>query len=1242
MFNEMARNFFGRFFNLRKLKKILLGIFLSLIIAVALLTALVATSNGSHWLVRSVAHVAHLELGDMQGNLLTGLDISSLAYEKDEFNLQADHISFRWQPLGLFYTALSVQSLAADNIRIHLPVNKKRPESENYQWPSLAQPLRMELNYVDLRNVQVWQGEQKIALKKISGNFSVGVFQLRAQHFVLEHEQAHVDINGVVALHYPYAMNVKSEWVFKAQPETQIIFSGKAVLSGDIKNLKAQNQLLTPLQMNTTASISPALHQPKKLPTVDVLNEWPEQPVPEPLRRYFSANKILTAFKPINIFQGKQHVSGWLNQFALSHHLQAKTADATWLLDSDVRGSYSGALNEWQAQIEQLTLQTQPFSTPGETTNNISISGKLAENKLLHWNLNVAAKKVNMDSFIDNWPSNFSITFGMQGSIPISNQTLNDAKLEFAFNHIQGQGELRGLAVSAQGDIRYEGEHWYSPNANFTIGANQLRLKGQVGQTLAMDWDISAPLLGQIDPDVRGSIISQGTISGDVVKPRIQLNAHINQFAWRNYALENLLLKLNPQNNSDNYDLLLNLDHLQWQSQHISHATIKGGGSLAHHTLMGSVDSFDWGSLQFALNSSWQDSLWHGQWRELSLAAKKIPRWYLSSSTAMQAQKENADFGRVCLTTDVAGSIKSQLAVTDDMASRTTISPHFLNNLSGDSTQLSPIVEQEFPQICIHSQWNSVAGIQLNSVASAIPLQQLHAWFKPEVVLKGVVDAQLDLRAAPTKPLALDAHLQTRGAQLLYQFQGENTTTYSLQTGQWDASIKNNILTTSLLMNWGKYGVINADAKSNLGDKKLQGKVVAQFNDLAPLESLLPFLNDVQGSATANFMLGGKWDKPDIIANLELTNASAKLPRLGLQLKDIGLQVHSQGASAIHVESQITSGDGTLMLRGDLDDFGTPNWHWRSNIYGANIRIIEQPQLIATVSPNLQLAASSSAIHLTGSTEIPWARAALKTLPASATRVSDDVTVIENNNSVSSVAGKQSIPFYTNVILYFGDDVRFKGFGLDSQLMGRVNLLKEENRQLFTTGFVAVGKGNYKAYGQDLTIERGRLIFQGPYDNPGLDIRALRVMDNVTAGLDIGGTLQRPKSSVFSIPASSDSEAMAMLLTGKALSQSSQADAYSLIGAISSLGMDKGQMMTADITRLFRIDEIAIKSDKGLEQSALWIGKYITPKLFIRYMVGLFDQAFTVGMRYQLNDKVRLEAESGKTQSVDVIYKIER
>jgi len=56
----------------------------------------------------------------------------------------------------------------------------------------------------------------------------------------------------------------------------------------------------------------------------------------------------------------------------------------------------------------------------------------------------------------------------------------------------------------------------------------------------------------------------------------------------------------------------------------------------------------------------------------------------------------------------------------------------------------------------------------------------------------------------------------------------------------------------------------------------------------------------------------------------------------------------------------------------------------------------------------------------------------------------------------------------------------------------------------------------------------------------------------------------------------------------------------------------------------------------------LWLGQNLTPRLFVHYIVGLFDQAFSLGITYKISDKIQIEAVSGKTQSVDVIYKIER
>lgn len=1245
--------------SLSRLKKILLSIFLSFSIFVALLSSLMTTQMGSHWVVRTLANTTNVQLGALQGNLITGLDIASVDFKKDDFSLHAEKLSFRWQPLGLFYSAVTVQSLLAENINIHLPPNKNEPE--NSPWPSLAQPVRVKLQRFNLRNINIYQGDTHIPITALQGNLSLGTFHLRTSDLKLMNSQASVQLNGSMGLRYPYDLHVDGQWAFNKGDKASEKYAGKYKLTGDIKTFTVQNQLSQPLRATTSAIISPALRQPNVQPKADVKVEWSEQALlPEwvdalTLNQTLQTPNVKTS-NTQNLTQGSIAVSGWLNSFTLNSHLQLKALNNHLDVTGESQGQYDPQQKSLYAKINKLILKNKSLDAHDQGENTIHVDGDLKGEftgaKKWQWNLKLNTEHFNFNHVVSNWPSDIQLALNVQGSFDAQSANNQSSGLRLAFTNIDGRGELRGFSVSARGDLNYDGAGWRSSDANLAIGANQLMLKGQAGNDLALEWKINAPLLGQIDPSVSGSIISSGLITGDKKNPRIKITAQIERLLWRDYAVENLSFSLKPQTATADYDLLLAATHVQWQAQSLSHMDVKGVGTLAQHKIEGKMDGPTLGSASFTLDSSWKDEIWRGQWREFVLGLKKVPRWTLASASPMhidarqlnaRADKHTMDLGRLCLTTARSRFVQKAAALNANNLPHSEIKNSLSAVLAGSENQMSMVEVQDYPEICMESRWNKAQGFQLDGTIKAMPIDQFQAWFKSEVILKGVLDGDISLRVPPAKPLVLDAQLQARGAQLLYQFQGGDIKIYPLQSGKLNATLKNDQLNSAFLLDWAQYGTVNAAAKYNLKDKKIQGKLGAALNDLAPLESLLPFLNKVTGSASADLNFSGSAGKPEVVGNIKVFNGGANLPKLGLTLRDFDLQINSQSSGKLHVDGQVTSGDGTLMVKGDLDNIGTPQWTWQSNIYGANIRFVEQPQMIATLSPNLKLSANANAINLTGSTEIPWARAALKTLPASATRVSADVAVIESERMVQNdFVGKKSIPFFTNIILYFGDDVRFKGFGLDTQLLGKVNVLKEEQRQTFVTGFVAVGKGNYKAYGQDLVIERGRLIFQGPYDNPGLDIRAVRVMNDGSAGLEIGGTLQHPKSSVFAIPSRSDSEAMAMLLTGKPLSQSSQADAYSLIGAIGSLGMDRGQMMTSDIASMFRIDEIAIKSDKGFEQSELWMGKYVTPKLFIRYMVGLFDQAFALGVRYEINDKLRLEAESGKTQSVDVIYKIER
>ena len=98
-----------------------------------------------------------------------------------------------------------------------------------------------------------------------------------------------------------------------------------------------------------------------------------------------------------------------------------------------------------------------------------------------------------------------------------------------------------------------------------------------------------------------------------------------------------------------------------------------------------------------------------------------------------------------------------------------------------------------------------------------------------------------------------------------------------------------------------------------------------------------------------------------------------------------------------------------------------------------------------------------------------------------------------------------------------------------------------------------------------------------------------------------------------------------------------------LMGAIALLGLEKGQGLTNSVSSKLGLDTLAINSGGAdYRESSLGLGKYISPNLFMRYDIGLFDRENVLTLQYILSQKLRLEVESGISQSVDLKYTFEK
>lgn len=94
-------------------------------------------------------------------------------------------------------------------------------------------------------------------------------------------------------------------------------------------------------------------------------------------------------------------------------------------------------------------------------------------------------------------------------------------------------------------------------------------------------------------------------------------------------------------------------------------------------------------------------------------------------------------------------------------------------------------------------------------------------------------------------------------------------------------------------------------------------------------------------------------------------------------------------------------------------------------------------------------------------------------------------------------------------------------------------------REMTANGGLDV-RGRYKAYGQDLTITRGQLVWNNNIvSDPRVNIRAQRRIADITAGIDVSGRAQSPRAQVWSDPVMSQSEALSYLVLGRKLATAS-------------------------------------------------------------------------------------------------------
>ena len=166
------------------------------------------------------------------------------------------------------------------------------------------------------------------------------------------------------------------------------------------------------------------------------------------------------------------------------------------------------------------------------------------------------------------------------------------------------------------------------------------------------------------------------------------------------------------------------------------------------------------------------------------------------------------------------------------------------------------------------------------------------------------------------------------------------------------------------------------------------------------------------------------------------------------------------------------------------------------------------------------------------------------------------------------------------------------------------------------------------------------MVFNGPIDDPAIDARAfVRATDGTEAGFRVGGTVQNLALDTYSNPPKTESDIMSYILFGRPMSQTSGTEGSQASNAAALLGAN---MLAMSLAPSVGLDEARVETGTQQNKAQLVVGKYLSPKLYVGYGIGLYEPISTLRLRYLLNSRWSIEAITGDQQSTDLLYRIER
>ncbi|MEW8052961.1 MAG: translocation/assembly module TamB domain-containing protein [Candidatus Thiodiazotropha sp.] len=1235
---------------------------LILLLLCVILYYLIFTHDGSR---RTFYLAQRLVPGDLQVDILHGrlagpLELSGLIYQQgDGLALESERLYLDWRPSQLLGLRLEISELSLTGTRLRLPAGEQPgPETGGELFQGVKLPLAVTLSRFSSEGFELVQGEpdDPVRIDKLNLSATTEGDRLIITQFDAEAFSSRLSLQGSLGLDARLPITADLSWTHMLEEGPRL--AGEGRVSGDLQRIDLTQRLAPPLDGRLQALLSDLQGTPEWRAELSL-----KQAVLAEFTRDFPALlagqlRAQGSFETVDLDADLRIVEPRIGEIVAELHadyhqgairigdLRIRNAhglELTAIGEYHPQGGELSADMKWQglrwpligekadfnSESGSLQLQggldaydyqlamrasrpevgTLQFDAVGSGTleqvdlDNLSVElqqgkiearGKFAWSPSLSWQMDLTGEGVDPALVHPMFPGNLAFNLDTQGAYGEGGP---DA--EFSLNNLSGQ--LRDYPLDGKGRLTLKQEDLTVHALELVSGRNRIAVDGDLGDRIAMRWSVDAPELASFWPGLSGRLEAKGDLGGTLQAPDFKADIEASELSLEAYRIGRLNGELTLETAGEQR-LALSLHSqglsgfgMQWESLDIAL-----NGHVPRHSLQ--IDLVGEQVPQLSLegvSGLHEKQRLQGRLQRLQLSSPEVGEWRLASALDYRLEAAEQAVEPFCL---ISGEARLCTSFNQQAGGwKTELQAEQLP--LGLLQPFMPAGTQILGEAALRAEFSTDTGGRMTGVADLqIPTGKLDFTL-------GVAQQQVDFSGSVANA-AIDREGLSADMNLPLQ-----------QLGGFKMSLK--------LPGMDLTGL-------NPDQQILQGRIKGGIEDLAMLSALSPQLQNSRGELSIDMSVGGSLSEPRMDGDAKLSQGAIDIPVLGIELRDMEMSMRTPDLETLSVKGSVRSGKGRLSLEGttrmDADN-GFPS---KYRIEGKDWLMVNIPEAEVRLSPNLSFEHSAQKSLLEGKVHLPYARIRPRALPETAVSDSSDLVVVGDEEAEQA---QPDTPLYAKVRLSLGNRVSFDGLGLRGKLTGGLMIIDEPGRPVVGRGRLGITDGVYQAYGQDLKIERGYALFaDSPVDNPGLDVRAAREIDEITAGMRITGTMKKPNLKLYSTPSMSETDILSYIVTGRPAGESSGKTA----GMLAVIQASGASNVASELGRQLGLEELRVETGSSLEEAALVAGTYLSPRLYVQYVNELATSETKVRMRYDLTDRWQLEAETGRTQSGDFFYTFDR